>query len=63
MPQVIIRNSSNPTQPSTRKGGETFTGDVYLDSIISDKGIIAVHVTFTPCMSTNRNMFQYILTV
>lgn len=53
MPQTIIRNSSNPSQPSTRKGGETFTGDVYLDSIISDStnGLIAVHVTFTPCQS------------
>lgn len=51
MPQSIIRGSSNPTQPSTRKGGETFTGDVYLDSVFNDSanGVLAVHVTFTPC--------------
>lgn len=50
---TIVRNSSKEQTPSTVKGSSTsFTGDVYLDGVLSQDNTVIGNVTFTPCART-----------
>jgi hypothetical protein len=54
---TIIRNSRTKGE-STRKGGEMFTGEVWIDAVHADKEVAMANVMSTPCARIHRHWHE-----